>query len=246
LNEHTLSLAGSIRSWWREQRQQKSLPSTFWNFLVLICEFLRDSVPQRRRLRYGDIDYDWEQRVDTTSANLRWRTRLLGLLASPYQPIPPEQFHEMMAALTIDCRYFTFIDVGSGKGRALLLASQYGFGRIIGIELLPELHRIAEENVSAIRARRADLNIELVCMDATNFAFPAEPTVVLLFNPLPDPALCTLIANLHASLLEHPRPFFVLYANPLLEERLARCPLLIKFAATQQYSLFAYSGNSAV
>jgi hypothetical protein len=47
---------------------------------ALWWEFLLDSLPSRRRRRYGDVDYDWDHRVDTTSATVNWRDRLLGLL----------------------------------------------------------------------------------------------------------------------------------------------------------------------
>ena len=115
-------------------------------------EFLRDSLPDRKRERFGDADYDWDYRVDTTSANVGWRARLIGFFNSAYQPIEAEIFREMMNRLAIDFSRLTFIDIGSGKGRALLLASEYPFRRIIGIELLPDLNRIAQENIRAYSA----------------------------------------------------------------------------------------------
>ena len=57
-----------------------------------LWRFLRDSTPERRRQRYGDMEYDWEHRVDTTSGTVGWRTRLLGLFHSPYQPTEPVLF----------------------------------------------------------------------------------------------------------------------------------------------------------
>ena len=65
-----------------------------------MAEFVRDSLPDRRRLRYGDADYDWEHRVNTTSAAVDWRDRLLGAFHSPYQPTEAALFHEMVAAHT--------------------------------------------------------------------------------------------------------------------------------------------------
>jgi SAM-dependent methyltransferase len=217
--------------------------------LALIHEFWRDSLPARRRQRYGDIDFDWEHRVDTTGATVPWRMRLLGLLSSPYQPIPPEEFREMMSALldhlgpATDFSQFTFIDIGSGKGRALLLASEYGFRRIIGIELLPELHRIARENVRTLQRRSTQSEIELLCGDATTFSFPVEPAVVFLFNPLPEAALRTLLENLEISLHQHPRQIYVAYANPIFEQTVSRSPLLIRLGGTHQYLLFRSSGG---
>ena len=76
--------------------------------------------------------YDWDYRVDTTSATVGWRERLLGQFHSAYQPTEPALFKEMMAILKIDFQEFTFIDMGSGKGRVLLMAADYPFRRILG------------------------------------------------------------------------------------------------------------------
>ncbi len=247
MSERTCSLSSVIRSWWRDQREQTSALAPFRRLLAIAWEFGRDSLPDRRRQRYGDIDYDWEHRVNTTGATTSWRTRLLGLLNSPYQPVPPAQFRELMSALAVhlhdadDFSQFTFIDIGSGKGRAVLLASEYGFRRIVGVELLPELDRIARENVRALRKPNAE--IELVCMDASRFTFPAEPSVIFLFNPLTEKGLRALLANLERSLRQSPRPLYVAYANPILEPTFADCPLLAKLGGTHQYSLFANSGE---
>jgi SAM-dependent methyltransferase len=212
-------------------------------------EFLRDSLPDRRRQRYGDLDYDWEQRVNTTSATVTWRTRLLGLLNSPYQPIPPEQFRAIMSALSAhlaaDTNFseFTFIDIGAGKGRALLLASEFSFRRIIGVELLPELAEIARENIREFERRGMRFGIELICQDATNFNFPPEPAVVFLFNPLPQADLRRVLQNLERSLHENPRPAYVAYANPVFEQVLGDTRSLTKLGGTDQCLLFRGSGG---
>src|ERR1700733_13400481 len=114
-----------------------------------LWNFLRDSTPSRRRQRYGDMEYDWEHRVNTTSATVGWRARLRGLFHSPYQPTEPSLFREMMASLPIAFDEFTFVDLGSGKGRTLLMASDYPLKKIIGVEILPELHKIAQKNLAA-------------------------------------------------------------------------------------------------
>ena len=117
-----------------------------------LWEFVVDSTPARRRQRYGDMEYDWEKRVNTTSGTVGWRARLLGVFHSPYQPTEPELFREMMGALPIELERFTFVDIGSGKGRTLLMASEFPFKRIVGVELMEELHRAAEENLRAYGA----------------------------------------------------------------------------------------------
>jgi SAM-dependent methyltransferase len=206
-------------------------------------EFLRDSFPDRRRQRFGDADYDWEHRVDTTSANLSWRSRLTGLLNSPYQPVDPTLFREMLNTLAIEFERFTFIDIGSGKGRALLLASDYPFMRILGIELVSELHLIAQRNVAKITSTTSPPRlIETVCGDATEFVLPYEPLVLFLNNPLPETALRRLVGNVSNSLREKPRSAFVLYANPMLEHVINENRLFRKLTGTYQYAIFGIEG----
>src|SRR5207302_10557619 len=169
--------------------------------LAALWEFARDSTSGRRRQRYGDAEYDWEYRVNTTSAAVSWRDRLLGVFHSPYQPTEATLFHEMLDALHqqthLDFRDFVFVDLGSGKGRTLLMASEYPFRRIVGVELLPALHQAAQENLSKYRSESQKcFALESVCADATEFPFPAEPMVLFLFNPFPEAGLKRVIANL--------------------------------------------------
>ena len=213
-------------------RALRTLLSDLW-------DFLRDSTPARRRQRYGDIDFDWDFRVDTTSATVSWRDRLLGVFHSAYQPTEPVFFHEMMQALEIDFPRFTFIDLGSGKGRTLLMASEYPFRKIVGVELIPELHRIAMANLERFQspAQRC-FAVESLCEDARAFHFPPEPMVLYLFNPLPEEGLSSALYNLEASLREHPREVFVLYHNPVLRKVLDATPCLREAASGQYFLLY--------
>lgn len=239
------SLPDAILCWWKESSAREGPLHTFRRFLTLLWEFARESTPSRRRQRYGDVEYDWDFRVDTTGATVGWRDRLLGMFRSPYQPTEPTLFREMLASLMLaspksDFRQFTFIDIGSGKGRALLMAADYPFRRILGIELLPELHRVAKENVGKYKSDSQQcFVIDCVLGDASEFVFPPEPTVLYLFNPLPESGLVRTISNLERSLREHPRPMFVLYHNPLLEPVLTRSVVFTRIAGTHQYSIFA-------
>jgi SAM-dependent methyltransferase len=202
-------------------------------------EFARESMPDRKRQRYGDVDYDWEHRVDTTSANVGWKDRLAGLFLSPYQPTESILFHEMLASLGIDYSSFTFVDLGSGKGRALLMAAEYPFIRVIGVELLPELHEIASANIAKYKSdTQKCFALEALCQDACNYVFPDEPTVLYLFNPLPESGLERVLSNLKDSLRDRPRTVYVLYHNPLLEDVLTRAAVLRKVAGTHQFSVF--------
>jgi len=233
------SFWSTITQWWREQAQQNGAASATSILLGNLWGFIRDATPERRRQRYGDMEYDWEHRVNTTCGTVGWRARLLGLFHSPYQPTDPALFQEMMASLPIAFEQFTFVDLGSGKGRTLLMASEYPFRKIVGVELLAELHSAAQENIRAYRSQtQRCTQIEALCADASEFAFPETPLVLYLFNPLSEPALRRTIGNLEHSLQQSPRPIWIVYHNPAMSGVMEPSPALVKSGGTEQYSLF--------
>jgi len=237
--EQNPALLSTMGRYWKESLACCGFLPAARSFANLIREFLWESTPAQRRRRYGDAEYDWDYRVDTTSATVGWRERLIGQFHSAYQPTEPALFKEMMASLKIDFQEFTFIDIGSGKGRVLLMAADYPFRRILGIELLPALHRVAQENLSAYKSDSQQcFALETVCGDAREFVFPAEPILLYLFNPLPELALIEVMANLENSLRQFPRVVHLLYHNPLLEHVLAKHPAFTKIGGTPLHSLF--------
>ncbi len=229
----------ALRRCWHGTARKKGALGAASLLVRNLWNFVHESTPERRRQRYGDMEFDWEHRVDTTSGTVEWRTRLLGLFGSPYQPTDPNLFHEMMSALAIDYQHFTFLDIGSGKGRTLLMASEYPFRRILGIELLPELHQVAQANLAQHKsARQKCFLLETICGDAANFSFPAAPLLVYLFDPLPESGLGRMLDNLERSLSAHPRTVYVLYHNPVLEQVLRGSAELERLKATERYCVY--------
>jgi len=243
-----ISLRETAWRWWRHAAAYEGYMRATRRLLGVLWEFARDSTPDRLRARYGDADYDWDYRVNTTSGAVGWRDRLLGMFHSAYQPTEPAAFHEMLDAVqeaassdqaTPNLRDYTFIDLGSGKGRTLLMASDYPFRRIVGVELLPSLHQIAQENLRLYTsASQQCFALESICGDATSFPFPDEPLVLFLFNPFGEAGMRRVVASLEARLRAHPLPVYVLYHNPLLEHVLGESAWLRKISGTEQYSLF--------
>ncbi|MGD0988122.1 MAG: class I SAM-dependent methyltransferase [Candidatus Sulfotelmatobacter sp.] len=239
-----ISIARSAWHWCGEIAALRGRIAAIRELLTALAGLIRDSTPQRRRQHYGDADFDWDHRVNTTSAAVGWRDRLLGVFHSPYQPTESALFHEMIGALskhpTFDFREFIFIDLGSGKGRTLLMASDYSFRQIMGVELLPALYQIAQENLARYHSPAQQcFAIEAICGDATDFSFPAEATVLFLFNPFTESGLKRVIANLERSLQQHPRSVLVLYHNPLLAQVLDQSAALKKIGGTHQYAMYA-------
>ena len=106
---------------------------------------------------------------------------------------------------------YTFIDIGAGKGRGLLVASEYQFRSVIGIELNPALAAVARQNVAHWTATRAAdptaaplAPIEVIEQDALDFTFPNTPTLLFLFHPFEAPVLRKLLRNIETRFAQRP------------------------------------------
>lgn len=98
---------------------------------------------------------------------------------------------------------FTFIDLGAGMGRAMLLASECLFHAVIGIELNPTLAHIGRRNMALWRAAgRAHAPMRMFCCDAAEFELPPGPCVVFLFNPFGGPLLRRILQRWSRSLAQ--------------------------------------------
>ena len=207
-------------AWLRDSLRHRGLSGSLRFYGRELVDMVRDLTPTRRKARYSDIDFDFDHGVDTTWATVTLRTRLREWLSGgQYQPSEPALFRDIINSLPVPAETFTFIDLGSGKGRTLLMAASFPFRRIIGMELLEELNVIAVQNISRYHTDdQRCFAIESHAGDARYFEFPADPTVLYLFNPFPRHIWREVLANLHASLVAAPRPIFVIYHNPVHED----------------------------
>ena len=144
-------------------------------------------------------------------------------------PSHPKFLFEVLRSLDIDYPAHTFVDVGSGKGRVLLVASEFPFAEIIGVEFATELHDIACRNIQRYRSKTQKCkDVKSLNIDAIEFEFPVTPLVLYFFNPFRPPVLIPVLQHLQRSLDSHPRDVTLLYETPyhadLIEQHTAlRC-----------------------
>lgn len=142
-------------------------------------------------------------------------TGAVGESAEPYQPIDEAQFRSVMEALPIHIEDYAFVDLGSGKGRAVLLAAQLGFKTITGVEFSEELHRAATKNMAAARGKWPNVErIELVCGDAALFSPPQQAVVCYLYNPFGADVMRKVINTWTHSISSHSLDVWIVYSNP--------------------------------
>ena len=117
-----------------------------------------------------------------------------------YEPMSQKIFKQIMNKLNINFREFVFIDFGSGKGRVLLMASIYGFKKILGVEFAQDLHFIAQSNIDIYKAHtKSSVDIESACDDATKFVLPNEPLVLFFYSPFKGRVMESVLKNISQS-----------------------------------------------
>ena len=126
-------------------------------------------------------------------------------------------FKGMMSLMPKDLSEYVFIDIGSGKGKVLLMASDYNFRRIIGVEFAKELHAVAERNIKMYSKRnRRCYHIDAIMGDAVDFLIPNEKCVFYLFHPFmgSEDLMARVLSNIADSYAANPRKMYCLYLNP--------------------------------
>src|SRR5947209_4455816 len=101
-----------------------------------------------------------------------------------YQATPAWMLTKILKDLRIRYEDYSFIDFGSGMGRAVLMSAEFPFRKVVGIEFSRELHDFAESNLRRWPAeRRRAASIELLCQDAAEYRIPEGNCIIYMFNP---------------------------------------------------------------
>ncbi len=166
-----------------------------------------------------------EPSSDNPSSN-KPRSNESAYWATGYYGISPSAFTAALARLELDWSRFTFVDVGCGKGRALLLALRFPFRRALGIELSPALAAVAQANLQRFAApwRQANLPAEALVADATTSPIPDGPVVMFLYHPFAAPVMRRFLAHVLKAARGERREMYLLYANPELGQMVGDTP----------------------
>ena len=124
-----------------------------------------------------------------------------------YEPTAPETFYQMIDDLPISPQDYSFIDLGAGKGRVLIMAHDRDFANVVGVEFSGELCEIARQNISG-------RPISIQHSDARDYEFPNEPLVLYMFNPFNAAIMQTVIDRIIRSIEVCPRDVWVIYHYP--------------------------------
>jgi SAM-dependent methyltransferase len=157
---------------------------------------------------------------------------------SPYAGVQPSVLRTALATLP-GLEKSTFIDLGCGKGRPMLIASEFPFHDIAGVELSPSLADAARRNAAVIARNyplRTPIRVEIG--DATVYPLPAGDVVLFIYNSFDRELMLKVAENVEAALTaDRQRSIFVVFCNPVSGDCFDALPLLTRrFAQTLPYT----------
>jgi hypothetical protein len=149
-----------------------------------------------------------------------------------YGPINQDFFREIMRAVPVDLSCYSFVDVGAGKGVALMLASEFSFHHVIGVELSRELIDIGKRNVACYnKSTGAMIDPVWIRADFLTWKIPEEDSLFFFNNPLPKDIALRAVQKIVDDSLKMNTRSIIIYRRPpgkiprYLAEHHSCCPL---------------------
>lgn len=170
---------------------------------------------KRKTVTYADLGFDLKYGVETCALRSIHDLDVDDALKSDlrgYEPTPVRVIRAMLHSIPIKHSEYTFIDYGSGKGRVLLIASEFPYKKIIGLELSRSLHDIASHNIKLWK-NPAQKCRELVSfnMDAVEFQLPEDPLVLFFFTPFLEPVLAKVVKTIKSHIRQGTSAVYIMY-----------------------------------
>ncbi len=158
--------------------------------------------------------------IDTTGADELKNLENKGIditHATIYMPVSYTLLEEILRQLPASAGNH-FLDIGSGKGRAMCIAAHHGFKKVTGIDFSKELCDAAKKNITITQQKIPALHYEIINNDAFYFKIPADVDCIFFFNPFDEIMMSGVVDNILAGLQGHPRKMYIIYVNPLHKE----------------------------
>ncbi|MGB4846060.1 MAG: class I SAM-dependent methyltransferase [Ferruginibacter sp.] len=168
-----------------------------------------------------EIKGERKYKINTTGEDELIKLEELGIdisHATVYMPVSYNLVEEIFEQLQSSGRNH-FLDMGCGKGRALCVATHYGFNKVTGIDLSKDLCEIATENLSLTNHKFPDLQFKIINNDAFYFEIPDDVDCIFFFNPFDEIIMSAVVNNIFESLQNNPRKLHIIYVNPLHKEQ---------------------------
>jgi len=130
--------------------------------------------------------------LDIDDEGTKWQSNL-------YLGSPDRVTRHLIRSLDINPAAFTFVDYGSGKGRALFTAAELSFRKVVGVEISRDLHAVAEANLLRYVGDPLQSEIELWCGDARDYELPDGDLILHMYHPFGPDILKEMLKRIQAA-----------------------------------------------
>ena len=181
-----------------------------WNWSIAFYILIHEIKGERK---YG---------INTTGSDELKKTKASGIdisHATVYMPASYLLLEDIFNRLPDENRKH-FLDIGSGKGRALCVAAHNRFKKVTGIDFSSEFCTIAEANLLVTKNKFPLLEFSIINKDAATVEIPADVDCIFFFNPFDKVIMNIVTKNIRESYNRNPRPLYIVYLNPLYKNEL--------------------------
>lgn len=133
-------------------------------------------------------------------------------IGSPYVPCKSGPLRQLLKGLPVDSKR-SFVDFGCGKGKALIIAAELGFEKLVGVEFSDQLCKCAGHNIDKLNPQLRS-RIEILNIDASTFKFQGDEQILFFYDPFGPDVIKPILNNLKNSLILNPRSVWIVYYAP--------------------------------
>ena len=186
---------------------------------------LSDEIKGERKYRLNTSDFEPTEQMNISS-------RMIDLVYS-YMPSNYKLLEHVFEEVNRYDHNQTFLDIGCGKGRAMMVAAHYDFKKITGVEI--NLDYCTSLSEKAIEYQNEfDCSFEIICNDASEYHIPDDVQTIIFYNPFKETVMRKVVTNILNSATKKGRPLYIIYLNPLYSELLLEAGF-IKIYDTERY-----------
>jgi 16S rRNA G966 N2-methylase RsmD len=191
--------------------------SRITDYLHYFSFFIRHYPPLAPLLLYDEIRGEQKYRLNTTGFEKPDDLKRNGFAFS-YMPSNYRLLERVFDELNRYDHNHTFLDIGCGKGRCMMVAAHFGFQKITGVEMINEYCRAARKQIIRMAASWPAASFEIICTDAWHYKISGDIQTIFFYNPFKETIMDGVIGNILNSLQAKPRTLFVVYLNPLFKQ----------------------------
>ena len=196
----------------------------------------------------SDLFFDMKYRIDTINTaqlealQIDSQNKAVG---NYYEGTNAYIFQKMISRVKLDTSQSTFVDFGSGKGKAMFMAAERGFLRVIGVEFSIELVEVCRRNLEIFKAKsRSRTEFEIIHMDASEYVIPPDANLLFFSNPFNEELTDKVIGNILQSYDQTPRETWVVHLHPQGNLAFVRHPRFkVEYEAPEGYVLRLLPAN---